>query len=66
VTGVKVERRAKASAKTPRDIIGRENMAALEQAGFVVVRHSALAKLRALVKSALDSLPPEPSRKNRN
>jgi hypothetical protein len=41
-----VKRRPKAGLKTPREIIGRENMAALEHAGFVVVRHSALAKLR--------------------
>jgi len=60
-----VKRRPKAAAKTPRDIIGAENVAALEHAGFVVVRLSALAKLRALVKSALDSLPSKPPRKDR-
>jgi hypothetical protein len=60
---MKVKRRPEVKLKTPRDIIGDENVAALEHAGFVVVRLPALAKLRALVKSALDSLPNEPSRK---
>jgi hypothetical protein len=55
-----VKRKPKSAAKTPRDIIGDENVAALEHAGFVVVRQSALANLRALVKSALDSLSSEP------
>jgi len=60
-----VKRGSKAAVKTPRDIIGDENVAALERAGFIVVRLSALSKLRAMVKSALDSLPSEPSRKKR-
>jgi hypothetical protein len=60
---MKVKRRPKVTGKTSRDIIGDENVASLEHAGFVVVRLSALAKLRAPVKSALDSLPDEPSRK---
>jgi len=60
-----VKRGSKAAVKTPRDIIGDENVAALERAGFVVVRLSALANLRALVKSALDSLPSKSPRKKR-
>jgi hypothetical protein len=60
-----VKRSPKAAGKTPRDIIGEKNVAALERAGFVVVRLSALAELRALVKSALDSLPSKPPRKDR-
>ena len=59
-----MKRKPKAADVTPRDIIGDENVAALEQAGFVVVRQSELAKLRALVKSALDSLPSEPPRRD--
>jgi len=62
---MKVKRGSKAAVKTPRDIIGDENVAALERAGFVVVRLSALANLRALVKSALDSLPSKSPRKKR-
>jgi hypothetical protein len=59
-----VRRRPKVKGKTARDIIGDENVA-LQNAGFVVVRLSVLVKLRAQVKSALDSLPSEPPRKNR-
>ncbi len=59
-----MRRRPKVKGKTARDIIGDENVAALQNAGFVVVRLSALVKLRAQVKSALDSLPSEPPRKN--
>jgi len=58
-------KRRKPADRTPPDIIGDENVAALERAGFVVVRLSALSQLRAMVKSALDSLPSKPSRKNR-
>ncbi len=48
--------------KTPRDIIGDENVNALKQAGFVIVRLAELSALRALVKSTLDTLPSEPDR----
>jgi hypothetical protein len=43
-----VKRRRKAMNKTPRDIIGDENVMALKQAGFVVVRLSELSKVRAI------------------
>jgi hypothetical protein len=56
VTSIKVKHRRKAVNKTPRDIIGAENITALKQAGFVVVRLSELSKLRANVNSVLDIL----------
>jgi hypothetical protein len=49
--------------KTPRDIIGDENVMTLTRAGFVVVRRSELAKLRALIKLGLDALPSPATRK---
>jgi hypothetical protein len=51
-----VNRGRKTVNTTPRDIIGAENVTALKQAGFVVVRLSELSKLRANVKSVLDIL----------
>ena len=51
--------------KTPRDIIGAENVTALKHAGFVVVRLSALSKLRANVKSVLDILSGKAPRNDR-
>jgi hypothetical protein len=51
--------------KTPRDIIGDENVVALKQAGYVVVRLSELSRLRANVKSALDILSSEAPRTER-
>ena len=56
MTSIKVKHRRKAVNKTPRDIIGAENITALKQAGFVVVRLSELSKLRANVNSVLDIL----------
>ena len=56
MTSIKVKHRRKAVNKTPRDIIGAENIRALKQAGFVVVRLSELSKLRANVNSVLDIL----------
>jgi hypothetical protein len=56
MTGIKLKHGRKVPNKTPRDIIGTENITALKQAGFVVVRLSELSKLRAMVKSALDNL----------
>ena len=53
---INVKRGRKVVTKTPRDIIGAENVTALKHAGFVVVRLSALSKLRANVKSVLDIL----------
>lgn len=61
----KVKHRRKAVNKTPRDIIGDENVMALKQAGFVVVRLSELSLIRANVKSALDILSSEAPRKDR-
>lgn len=57
MASIKAKHRRKAVNKTPRDIIGAENVTALKQAGFVVVRLSELSKLRANVKSVLDILP---------
>jgi hypothetical protein len=65
VASIKVKHRKKAMNKTPRDIIGAENVTALKQAGFVVVRLSALSKLRANVKSVLDILPRKAPRNDR-
>ena len=45
-----MKHRRKPVKKTPRDIIGAENLTALKHAGFVVVRQSALLKLRANVR----------------
>ena len=61
--GVKAKHRGKANKKTPSDIIGDENVIALKQAGFVVLRLSELLQLRANVKSALDILSSEAPRK---
>jgi hypothetical protein len=44
------------TGETPREIIGDESLKALEQAGYVVIRRSEMAKLRASLKSLLDSL----------
>jgi hypothetical protein len=65
VASIKEKHRRKTVNKTPHDIIGAENVTALKQAGFVVVRLSALSKLRANVKSVLDILPRKPPRNNR-
>jgi hypothetical protein len=43
VMSMKVKHRRKAANKTPNDIIGAENVTALKQEGFVVVRLSGLA-----------------------
>ena len=51
--------------KTPRDIIGAENVMALKQAGFVVVRLSELSKLRANVNSVLNILSRKTPRNDR-
>jgi hypothetical protein len=65
VVSIKVKNRRKAVNKTPRDIIGAENLTALKQAGFVVVRLSALSKLRANVNSVLDILSRKTPRNDR-
>jgi hypothetical protein len=65
VKGIKPRRGRKAANKTPRDIIGDENVLALKQAGFVVVRLSQLADFRANIKSALDILSGDPPRKDK-
>ena len=49
--------------KTPRDIIGAENVIKLKRAGFVIVPRSELTKIRALIKLMLDSLPTKALRK---
>jgi hypothetical protein len=56
VTNIKVKRGRKAVNKTQRDIVGAENITALKNAGFVVVRLSALSTLRENVKSVFDIL----------
>jgi hypothetical protein len=53
---VKVKRTRKPVNKSPRDIIGEENVMALKQAGFVVVSLSELSQLRANITSMLDIL----------
>ena len=63
--GIKLKHRRKVTNKTPRDIIGAENITALKQAGFVVVRLSELSKLRAMVKSTLDNLSSATPKKDR-
>jgi hypothetical protein len=65
VVSVKVKHRRKAVNKTPRDIIGAENLTTFKQAGFVVVRLSALSKLRANVNSVLDILSRKTPRNDR-
>lgn len=60
-----MKRARKAVNKTPRDIIGAENVTALKHAGFVVVRLSELSKLRVNVKSVLDILSRKAPRKDR-
>jgi hypothetical protein len=62
VKTIKERKTRKTENKTPRDIIGAENIAALNQAGFVVVRVSELSKLRANIKSVFDTLSKEPPR----
>jgi predicted Fe-Mo cluster-binding NifX family protein len=59
-----VKQKRKPLSKTPRDIIGEENVAALKQAGFVVLHLSELSRLRDNVKSALDMLSDEISEKD--
>jgi hypothetical protein len=56
VTNIKVKRGRKAVNKTQRDIVGAENITALKNAGFVVVRLSALSTLRENAKSVFDIL----------
>jgi hypothetical protein len=51
-----MKHRRKAANRTPREIIGAENVTALKHASFVVVRLSDLSKLRANVKSVFDIL----------
>jgi hypothetical protein len=65
VVSIKVKHRRKAVNKTPRDIIGAENVTALKQAGFVVVRLSELSKLRANVNSVLNILSRKTPRNDR-
>ena len=65
MTSIKVKHRRKTVNKTPHDIIGAENVTALKQAGFVVVRLSELSKLRANVNSVLDILSSKTSRNDR-
>jgi hypothetical protein len=55
----------KSATKTPREIIGDENVLALKRAGFVVVHLSQLLDLRTNIKSALDILPSEMPRKEK-
>jgi hypothetical protein len=62
---INVKRGRKVVTKTPRDIIGAENVTALKHAGFVVVRLSALSKLRTNVKSVLDILSGKAPRNDR-
>jgi hypothetical protein len=64
VKSIKVKHRQKVVNKTPRDIIGDENVMALKQAGFVVLHLSELSQLRANVKSALDIVSSEAPRKD--
>jgi hypothetical protein len=54
-----MKQRRKTVKKSPRDIIGDDNVTALKQAGFVVLHRSELLRLRANVKSALDILSSE-------
>jgi hypothetical protein len=61
-----VKQRKKAANEAPRDIIGVENVRALKQAGFVIVRLSELSHLRENVKSALDILSIEAHEQPRN
>jgi hypothetical protein len=62
---INVKRGRKVVTKTPRGIIGAENVTALKHAGFVVVRLSALSKLRTNVKSVLDILSGKAPRNDR-
>ena len=61
---IKVRRTPKPVNKSPRDIIGVNNVKALKQAGFVVMPLSELSHLRANIKSMLDVLSNEPTRKD--
>jgi hypothetical protein len=65
VKTIKEKKGRKSANKTPRDTIGAENVAALIQAGFVVVRVSELSELRASIKSVFDILSKEPIRNHR-
>jgi hypothetical protein len=65
VKTIKEKRRRKSANETPRDIIGAENVAALNQAGFVVVCVSELSEFRANIKSVFDILLKEPPRNHR-
>jgi hypothetical protein len=65
VKSIKMKHKQKGANKTPRQIIGAENVTALKQAGYVVVRLSELPRLRAHVKSALDILSSEAPRTER-
>jgi hypothetical protein len=58
-----VRRPLKPANTTPRDIIGDKKIAALKEAGFVVVPLSDLSQLRANIKSVLDILSNKPTRK---
>jgi hypothetical protein len=60
-----MKHKQKGANKTPRDIIGDENVTALKQACFVVVRLSELSKLRANIKFVLDILSSEAPRTER-
>ena len=62
---IKEKKGERQQTRLPRDIIGAENVAALNQAGFVVVRVSELAELRANIKSVFDILSKEPPRNHR-
>jgi hypothetical protein len=62
---IKANHQRKPTNKTPRDIIGAENVAALNQAGFIVVRVSELSELRANIKSVFDTLSKKPPRNHR-
>ncbi len=53
---MKVKRTRKPADTTPRDIIGDKKIAALKEAGFVIVPLSELSQLRAKIKSVLDIL----------
>jgi hypothetical protein len=65
VTSSKGKHPRNAMSKTPRDIIRDNNVKALKQAGFAVVRLSELSKLRAKLKSVINMLSTETSRKYR-
>jgi hypothetical protein len=65
VKSIKGKHKRKAANKTPRDIIGAENVTALKRAGFVILHRSELSKLRENIKTTLDILSDEAPRTDR-